>query len=263
MRINQENKTLDMEIRDVNFILPPYVRSYLFYSKNEMPTKIVFPMFAAVDILGADGQLHPLPIEWIAPESPVAKEIAKDGEVVAEVTPEQEAILDKQDESVKELKAEFEPAPEGEKVEGLTEEEQTYEAARADQPTPAPEDLIRQQEEDALAEQEAAMAAEAEAEAKAAAEHIESPAKAAFAESPATPPPTPERQPKQPPGGDIGPGQPLSGMGPRGSGDQIQTARDLKDEPDIKEEEQVPFEKEIGRDEAGKPIVEDKPDATG
>ena len=54
MRINQENKSLDMEARDLNYILPAYVRSYLFYSKNEMPAKIIFPMLASVNVLGAD-----------------------------------------------------------------------------------------------------------------------------------------------------------------------------------------------------------------
>ena len=89
-----------------------------------------------------------------------------------------------------------------------------------------------------------------------------SPAKQAFAESVEIALPVPEqRLPKQPPGGDIGAGQPLSNMGPRDARDQAMTAKALQPDADISEAKEKPFEKEIKRDEAGKPIVEDKPDA--
>ena len=116
MRVNQENKSVDMEVRDINYILPAYVRSYMFYSKNEMPEKIVFPMFPSVLVQGKE-----IPIEYVAPDSPMAVEIKEDGKEVAEVTPEQEATLDEKDDRIKELKEEV--------------------------LTPTPEDLIRQNEE--------------------------------------------------------------------------------------------------------------------
>lgn len=259
MRINQENKSLDMEIRDINFILPPYVRSYQFYCKGEAPEKIVFPMFPSVDIVGEDREIHPMPIEWVSPESPVAKEIAKDGAEISEVTPEQEAELDEKDKEIATLKKQI--------ADLITPSTRTLKEDESAL-TPAPEDILRQQEEDALAEQEAAMTTEAEAEVKAAAEHAESPARAAFAEVEPTAEEKakieasqPVRQPKQPPGGDIGPGQPPSDMGARDSRDQVRTARDLIEEPEIEGAEEKPYEKEIKRDDQGNPIIEDKPDA--
>ena len=102
MRINQENKSMDIESRDINYILPAYVRSYQFHMKNELPTKIIFPMFVSVKAGGVD-----IPIEWVPPLEPIATEIAKDGNNVAEVTEEQEAALDEKDAEIARLKAEL------------------------------------------------------------------------------------------------------------------------------------------------------------
>ena len=256
MQIDDKHKQMLIEARDINYILPAYIRSYQFYSKNEIPTKIIFPMFVSVRAAGVD-----IPIEWVPPLEAIAVEIAKDGEIVAEVTPEQEAAIDDKEAETEALKAKMAeltepPAPVNEyylkwSEEGLTPEEQTYEAAKADQPTPAPEDLIRQQEENAqqAADEAADNILEIETESK-----TESPAKTAFAQ--------PDRIPKQPPGGDIGPGQPLSDMGARDSRDQIQTAKDLAEEPEIEGTAEKPFGKEITRGEDGEPIVEDSPSAT-
>ncbi|KKK56895.1 hypothetical protein LCGC14_3059940, partial [marine sediment metagenome] len=95
MRVNLDNKSLDIEARDVNYILPAYIRSYQFYSKNEIPTKIIFPMFVSVRAAGVD-----IPIEWVPPLDPVAAEIASDGNNVAEVTEEQEVVLDEKDKTI-------------------------------------------------------------------------------------------------------------------------------------------------------------------
>lgn len=242
MRVNQDNKSVDMEARDINYILPAYVRSYLFYSKNEMPRKIVYPMFPSVTVQGKE-----IPIEYVPPLDAVAVEIAKDGGDVAEVTPEQELVLDEKDDRIKELKEEV--------------------------LTPAPEDLIRQQEEAA-----ALNGPDYGTDPPIEKQEEMSPAKAAFAEAedkvesgerPSEPsenkgikggrPLQPDRQPKQPPGGDIGPGSALSDMQARDRKDQIRTARDLVDEPDINEAEEKEYEKPITRDEEGKPVVEDNP----
>ena len=90
-------------------------------------------------------------------------------------------------------------------------------------------------------------------------------ARAAFAEPEVKKEPTPTkppREPKQPPGGDIGAGQPLSGMQPRDSRDQKRTARDLLDEPNIDDAPEKEFEKEVTRDNKGNPVIEDKLNAT-
>ena len=243
MRINDENKSMDMEVRDINYILPAYVRSYLFYSKNEMPEKIIFPMFPSVAMVDANRQSITIPIEYVPPLDAVAVEIAEDGKSVAEVTPAQEAALDEKDEEIKKLKAEVAEL------------------------TPAPEDLIRQQEENA--QQAADEAADNILEIETEPDTEVSPAKAAFAEpikveaeekpdgSVTTTFTAPVRQPKQPPGGDIGPGLPLSDMHPRDRTDQIRTARDLTEGPEIDEAVEKEFDKTVSRDEQGRPVVED------
>lgn len=229
MRINEQNKSMDMEARDINYILPAYVRSYLFHCKNEMPDMIVFPMFPSVKVGDKE-----IPIQYVPPLDAVATEIAEDGASVPEVTLAQEAELDKKDEEIKMLKARIE--------EMKPKQEDTIAPDEPQAVSPAPEDLIRQQEETA----------------QAAKEEAESPAKGAFKvdADPAHQPP-PDRKPNQPPGGDIGPGQGPSDMHPRGKGDQITTQRDLLEEPEIDETKEKPFEQSIKRDDKGNPVVED------
>lgn len=246
MRINQENKSVDMEARDINYILPAYVRSYLFYNKNEMPEKIIFPMFPSVKVGDKD-----IPIEYVPPLDAIAVEIAENGKSVAEVTPEREAVLDEKDERIKELKAEVAVKPEDilEPIEPGSDEAISKGA-------PAPEDLIRQQQEtiEQLEDETADLQLEVDTSPPA-----ESPARAAFQvdPNPAHQPP-PDRKPIQPPGGDIGPGMGLSDMHARDRRDQIRTARDLAEEPEIVEEAEKPYEKDITRDEQGRPVVEEK-----
>ena len=67
----------------------------------------------------------------------------------------------------------------------------------------------------------------------------------------------PDRLPKQPPGGDIGPGLGLSDMQARNSQDQKRMARDLMEEPDTNEAEEKEFDKPVSRDKDGKPVVEE------
>ena len=47
-------------------------------------------------------------------------------------------------------------------------------------------------------------------------------------------------------------------MQARNAQDQVRMARDLKDEPDIKESEEKEFDKPISRDDKGDPVVEEK-----
>lgn len=205
MRINQQNKTMDIEARDINYILPAYIRTYLFYTKNEMPERIIFPMFPSVKFGDVD-----VPIEYLPPSDPIVVEIIHDSSSVAEVTPSQEAEIDAKDSEIKMLRAELEdikrsiPLSDVEKL-----------------PT-------------------------------------ESKAKAAFNvdTNPKHQPPH-SRKPKLPSSGDIGAGVPLSDMQPRDKRDIARAKADLVEGPDVDESMEKPYEKDIDRDEQGRPVVKD------
>lgn len=173
---------MDMEARDLNYILPAYFFSYLFVSKNEDPDKIVFPMFPSVPHPRKSGVM--IPIEWIPITDQFAVELAKDGSNIPEVTSAQEEVLDAKDEEIKKLK---------------TQVSQLLQAASA-----------------------------------------ESPAKAAIKKLKATGK-QPDRPPKMPAGGDIGSGHP-DNLGSRDVKLVRQIVSDLKDEPDVIVEEEIPAE---------------------
>lgn len=190
MIIDDKNKQMQMEERDANYILPAYVKSYLFYSKNEMPERIIVPMLPSISVAGKT-----IPIEYVPYLDPQAIEIAHDGAEVIEVTPEQEALLDEKDDRVQDLKADMSSMDD--KVNAV--------------PTSSP-----------------------------------SPAKSAM-----------DRIPKMPPSGDIGPGLSLSDTHNRDSRDQVRTAKDLAEGPDVNEAEEKDFGKAISRDNQGKPVVKE------
>lgn len=229
MRINDTDKQMEMEARDINYILPAYVRSYLFYSKNEMPERIIFPMFSSVMVGSVE-----IPIEYVPPIDPVAVEIAQDGKDVPEVTPVQEAALDEKDEEINRLKTEI----------------SSLQSKSVDSP-------LKAIDEDETEEQ---TAARLEEEVGGKPEPV-SKARAAFTVdgNPKHQPP-PDRKPNQPPGGDIGPGLGPSDMHARDRRDQARTKKDLAEEPDINEAEEKEFEKTVSRDKQGKPVVEESDD---
>jgi len=229
MRVNQENKSVDIEQRDINYVLPAYVRSYLFYSKNEMPEKIIFPMFSSVLVQGKE-----IPIEYVPPLDAIAVEIAKDGAEVVEVTPEEEAALDEKDDRVKQLKEEVATLETGHLSSEFTNIQEVDK--EGDEMSPAKAAFAEHIAEELATGTDATGSEYPEPEAEAV-------------------PPTTDRQPKQPPGGDIGPGSALSDMQARDRRDQIRTTRDLMEEPDIDEAEEKEYEKPISRDEEGKPVV--------
>ena len=110
MRINLENKSMDMELRDWNYLMSAYLRSYLFHSSNVIPEKIIFPMFRQVK--------HPredtfIPVEYVPDDSPIAIEVIGDGSNVPEATEEQIAEADRKDEEIGALKAEIKRLTEG------------------------------------------------------------------------------------------------------------------------------------------------------
>lgn len=114
MRINEETKTMDIEQRDVDYILPAYVRMYLFKSKNVDPDRIIFPMFRSVP--------HPIkkgvtiPVEYVLDNSPIAMEIIQDGGNVKSGTPESEAKADKAEQDYDKLNARLKELEEENKI---------------------------------------------------------------------------------------------------------------------------------------------------
>lgn len=106
MRVNTDRKTVDVEVRDVNYILSAYVRSYLFASRNEDPVEIIFPMYSEVPHPTKPGVM--VPVKWIIPTDQIAAEIAEDGKDIPEVTPEEEVALDAKDDIAKEVKEQTE-----------------------------------------------------------------------------------------------------------------------------------------------------------
>mgnify|MGYP001606998727 CR=1 FL=1 len=95
MRINRENKSMDIEVRDWDYILSAYLRSYRFHNNNQNPEKIVFPMFTK-----AEG----IPVEWLPEISPVITEIIQDGSNVLEATEEQIKTKDEIEDELKKLR---------------------------------------------------------------------------------------------------------------------------------------------------------------
>jgi len=215
MRVNKETKSVDIERRDLNYILPAYIVSYLFNCQNEDPERITFPLYPSVPHPRKPGVM--IPIEYVPPESPVAVEIKEDGSNVAEATEEQIRQLDEKEDEIKRLK---------EELDGLRAQESK---------------LI---ESGALAEEASIPAEEVSAARAAFAEpepvpHVD--------EKVALPPEDAahyvlDRQPRQPPGGALPPGTPLDDMQSRNTRLDSMVARDIAPQPDVNEEEEIPTE---------------------
>jgi len=222
--VNEEDKSAEIEPRDINYILSAYVRLYLFQSKNEDPERIILPMFQSVP--------HPykpnvqVPIVYVPDTSPEALRIIHDGSNVPETTPESEATADDREaeyEAMKARIAELESIVEGGNM--ATAEDLEQEAAD------------RQLEEDTEAASLAQVALAAEREASRAAEEALTPAPDAAMDSIA---PSPERIAKaKQPDVVLPPGTDSDYGGRRdGKADQKQVAKDLMPRPDINEGEE-------------------------
>lgn len=252
MRINLDQKSLDMEQRDINYVLPAYIRNYLFYSKNEDPVEIVFPMFSSAP--------HPIkpgvtiPIRYVPEISPEAVEIVVDGANVPEATEAEIAVKDEQDEmreKAKEglgLEPKPEPEPEmvivckggcGRTTEGMTMETRIGEFEQVDESMvpewTCPDCLVKPSTKP---------------------EEEVSPARAAFAEvateEPKAEPEPTTREIKGPPSGPIlPPGTPLDNMAPRDRTDQMRVAKDLRPEPEVDEGKEVEVVIEKPEEQAG------------
>lgn len=115
MRVDNERGSLDIERRDITYILPAYIRLYLFQTRNVEPKVITIPMFSSI---AHNGKVYP--IEYVPEDSPIALEIQQDGEDIPEPTPESEAVADEKEKTydelqtqVKELEAELAKAKDG------------------------------------------------------------------------------------------------------------------------------------------------------
>ena len=197
MRVSPEQKSLDIEAREINYIMGALIQNYLFVTKNEDPVEIIFPMFPAVPHPRKPGVM--IPIKWVSPTDPIAVEIAKDGSNIPEVTPEEEAVLDAKDEAVAKLEKEVV------KLEANPAEVVTEETAKKD----GIESLSKALEggptvSDALESKKA------------------------------------DRVPKMPASGDIGPGTHPDGLGSRDNRADARIARDLKEEPAVEEDKEIP-----------------------
>lgn len=186
MRVSPERKSLDIEAREVNYIMGALIQNYLFVTKNEDPVEIIFPMFPAVPHPRKPGVM--IPIRWLPPTDPIAIEIAKDGSNIPEVTPEEEAVLDAKDKAAEEVKEQAEGIPAKHEIEGT------------------PKEQVAEAEEIAKIEQEVT------------------------------------RVPKMPASGDIGPGTHPDGMGSRDAKMDRRIAGDLKEEPAVEEDKEIPTE---------------------
>jgi len=212
MRVNKETKSVDIEQRDLNYILPAYIISYLFNCQNEDPERITFPLYPSVPHPRKSGVL--IPIEYVPPESPVAVEIKEDGSDVAEATEAQIRQIDEREDEIKRLK------------------EEVARLAPVPPPTIDPDNLPDHLKE--VSPARAAFAKELQdgaAETKAAEEHLKEAASATL-----------DRQPKQPPGGALPPGTPLDDMQSRNTKLDSMVARDIAPQPDVEEEKEVPTE---------------------
>lgn len=241
MRVNNDTKSVDLEQRDFNYILPAYIISYLFVSNNEDPEKIVFPMYPSVPHPRKPGVL--IPIEYVAADSPVAVDIIEDSSNVAEATEEQVRQIDEKEDEIKKLKEEVAELRGEESGEPISAEELAK--------IPNPLDTISVDKHDGVTIEPAAHI-EYSADMNLASEEV-SPARAAFAEAKEEPKATvevtsttmpvyPDRVPKQPPGGALPPGTPLDGMQSRDVGFERKIAQDLAPQPDVNEEEEVATE---------------------
>lgn len=132
MIVNEKDEQVEMESRDWNLIMPAYVRQYMYLAKNTDPKKVVFVMFKSVQ--------HPtkpeiqVPVVYVEEGSPEAKAIMHDGSNVPEASEADILAADERWDNVEVIRTR------------LTElESEIAESARI--LTPAPEDLIRQEQE--------------------------------------------------------------------------------------------------------------------
>ena len=250
MIINKENKSVDIETRELNYLISALVTQYLFYTKNEMPEVITFPMYDS-----AKTPHGVIPIVWVPPLSDVAVAIVQDGSNVPEVTEEKLQEINESEaptieQRVEAMKADIgKDRTTGKEIVGITVDEMSNHIT---------EDAAQEIRETikALSERLNIITSTPAETPAPAPEAPASPAKAALAgvkrtrktgkkgkggkkgKTPAnkSDQTTPERiaAAKQPEHV-VPPGTPVSDGAPRGGPDQKQAIQDMKDQPDISE----------------------------
>ena len=227
MIIDKNTGQIQIEPRDVDYILPQYVRSYMFFTKGADPVEIVFPMYSSIPHPSKPGVR--VPIRWVPEIDPRAVEIVQDGGNVPEATEEQMAEADSKDNEVTTLKAriaELEAAQQQDKEE----EEDVGQQTESAPTTPVQEYPLGTR----------------------GVLHDGTPV--VYAKMGAVDAPLTERTPRLP-------ANPATGapddMHPRQRGDSKQVAADLRPDPDIDEGRQKPYEKTVKRSSKGEPVVEE------
>jgi len=255
MRVNEENRTMDMMQLDIDGIFHGFTQAFLFKSKNILPEKIVFPMFPVVHTIHGD-----IPIEYVPVESEVAKEIATDTANIQASTPEE---LDVAMEEGRISQEKLEEVAE-EENDNNNAEETKLDEAHADMgdyhPANDPANQVTVEMIQALQEQvdrltrmretgqpvpEKAMSGIVQSvisssPAKAALKQVkgeETAKSTAIAGVDTEHQPTPERAAKaKAPANPVPDGVPISDSHPRGARDQVQAKRDLVDGPDLSDD---------------------------
>jgi hypothetical protein len=219
VRINDKDETMDMEARDFNYILPAYVRAYMYYQKNELPKAIIWPMFRSVP-----NPLNPaetIPVIYVELESERAKDISQDGAEIPEAT---EEVIAKADEEEDRIKALTDKIEELEKE--LQERPDMFEIAKNSVNIPEIEDI-----------------------------ETESTIGNPNFDINSLPPMKEGRTPKLPDHPAVGS---PDGMQSRDARADSLIKKDLMIGDDLGEDEsEVPYEKNISRDADGNPVVED------
>lgn len=140
MRVNTENKSMDIEPREINFVLDSLLVQYMFISRNQLPEVITFPTYQT-----AKTRWGEIRIQWVPDVSEIAKDIVEDGKHIPEVTPEQEAELDRRDDEIRDLRQKIAQLEAG-KPEVVESDESVAEVKRPiaemfESESPTPDDL--------------------------------------------------------------------------------------------------------------------------
>jgi hypothetical protein len=92
MIVNNKEQQMEIEERDWKYLMPAYLRQYLFINKGVAPVRAIFPMFKEIKL----GDVV-IPVEFVPDSSDIAVAIKEDGKDVHEVTPEEETKIDSAD----------------------------------------------------------------------------------------------------------------------------------------------------------------------
>ena len=99
MRINRDNNSMDIEPRDLNFIIDNYLINYMFHNKNKPPKRVTIPMYPV-----AKTRYGNIPIEFVPDISEIAVDIIEDGKDIEEITPSAADELANVDAEIEEIK---------------------------------------------------------------------------------------------------------------------------------------------------------------